>query len=135
MKIMHKGLLIISMLLLLTTSLSACGRPVDYGIPSIQKMQINLEKNGWSVNTTDDIVIDGTNHLGTTLSATKNSDFFYFYKPKDKNLTQEIAHYCIGHYTNYQSVIQMRDSVLCATNFEAAGVNITKVQKKMVKAF
>lgn len=120
---------------LLTTTLSACGKSADDGIPSIQKMQSNLEKNGWSVSINNSIVIDGADHQGIMLSATKDAGFFHFYKPKDKNLTEELLHFCIGHFTNYQSVIQMRDSVLCATNFEDAGVNITKVKKNMIKAF
>ncbi len=113
--------------------LTACGD--DNGgtcYPTISEMKTNLENDGYTVIVSTDL--DGKN--GTYLSATKESDYIYFYRPDSGADCEYFYNYLEEKCTDYNSLVQIANDkkfgniVYCGTKnaVDTSGIVVVNVK-------
>ena len=125
--------ILVCILSVLALSLMACNdnKNGTY-FPSSDEMKTNLESGGYTVTVTTDL----GNKNGTYLSATKDSEYIYFYWLDNIEDCDYFYNLLEENHTNYNSLVKIENDdkfgnlVYCGTTnaVNIAGIKVVKVK-------
>lgn len=126
------SVLFICVLAIITLSLAACNGDKGSHYPDSDEMKNNLENGGYTVVVTTDL----NGKKGTHLSATKESDYIYFYWLKNAADCDYFYNYLEEEHTDYNSLVKIENDkkfgniVYCGTKnaVDTAGIKVVNVK-------
>ena len=134
--------ILVSILVVLTFTLSACGDKNGTYYPTNDEMKRNLEENGYVVTLYNDLSDNkGNQHDGTLLFASKSceneqEEYLYFYRFENANSCEYYYNSMEENCENYNSLVKIENDekfgniVYCGTEnaVNAAGIKVVNVK-------